>query len=210
MKLTFISDTHYQHRKLQLTSGDVLIHCGDFTRRGGLDDVESFAQFIGEQNFKTKIVIAGNHDLSFEDRRRREKAEKHLTDHGITYLNDTGVVIDGVKFWGSPVQPEFFGWAFNRKRGEELRDHWELIPEDTDVLITHGPAYGILDLCSDGRRVGCQDLLETVNIIKPKIHAFGHIHEDYGVVKKQGTIFVNACNVDEHYRMKNPPIVIDI
>ena len=209
MKLTFISDTHYQHNKLQLESGDVLLHCGDFTRRGGLDDVENFAKFIGAQDFKKKIIIAGNHDFSFEDK-RRQKAEKYLSDHGIIYLNDSGVEVEGFKFWGSPVQPEFFDWAFNRKRGQELRDHWELIPEDTDILITHGPAYGILDLCADGRRVGCHDLLVTIEKIKPKIHAFGHIHEDYGVVKKQGTIFINACNVDEHYRMKNSPIIIEI
>ena len=209
MKLTFISDTHCQHDKLQLESGDVLIHCGDFTCRGGLDDVESFAKFMEAQDFKHKIVIAGNHDFSFEDK-RRQKAEECLSDRGIIYLNDSGVEIDGLKFWGSPVQPEFFDWAFNRQRGEELRDHWELIPKNTDILITHGPAYGILDLCADGRRVGCQDLLETVEKIKPKIHAFGHIHEDYGVVKKQGTVFVNACNVDDSYRMKNVPISLEV
>ena len=209
MKLTFISDTHYQHHKLQLESGDVLIHCGDFTRRGGLDDVESFATFIERQDFKHKIVIAGNHDFSFEDK-RRQKAEKYLSNHSLIYLNDSGVEVEGLKFWGSPVQPEFFDWAFNRKRGEELRDHWDLIPEDTDILITHGPAYGILDLCADGRRVGCHDLLEAVEKIKPKIHAFGHIHEDYGVIEKQGTIFVNACNVDERYRMVNMPITLEV
>ena len=70
MKLTFISDTHYQHHKLSLESGDVLIHCGDFTRRGALDEVANFADFMGAQDFKYKIVIAGNHDFSFEDKRR--------------------------------------------------------------------------------------------------------------------------------------------
>lgn len=209
MQLTFISDTHALHRQLQLGSGEVLVHCGDFTKHGDIEDVEDFAQFIAAQDFKHKIVIAGNHDWCFEDERRLA-AEECLNYYGIYYLNDLGIELEGVKFWGSPIQPAFSNWAFNRKRGEEIRRHWDLIPKDTDILLTHGPAFGILDECYDGVKVGCEVLLEIVEHIQPKIHAFGHIHEEYGVYEYNGTIFVNACSLDEYYNLVNPPIVLSI
>ena len=209
MKLTFISDTHSLHHQLELDSGDVLIHCGDFTGRGSLDDTLDFAQYIAMQDFTHKVVIAGNHDSCFEDHRAKD-AEAILEDAGIIYLNDTGTEISGTKFWGSPIQPEFFNWAFNRKRGQDIRQHWDRIPDDVDVLITHGPAFEILDWCIHGPRAGCEDLLEVVQRIKPKIHAFGHIHESYGVREIDSTIFINACNLDEHYKMKNPPVELTI
>ena len=209
MKLTIISDTHNIHNQLQLDSGDVLIHCGDFTRKGELNDVRSFASFIEQQNFSHKIIIAGNHDFCFDDERKKE-AELILRSCGINYLNDSSIIIDGIKFWGSPIQPWFHDWAFNRKRGDEIRKHWELIPNNTDVLLTHGPPFGILDLCVHGERVGCKDLLEVIKDIRPKIHAFGHIHEGYGVTEIDGTKFVNACSLDERYKFKNPPISVVI
>jgi Icc-related predicted phosphoesterase len=209
MKLTFISDTHSLHRHLALDSGDVLIHCGDFTGRGSLDDTADFAEYMAKQDFAHKVVIAGNHERCFEDERRQD-AEAILKDAGVTYLNDSGIEISGVKFWGSPIQPEFFDWAFNRERGKDIRRHWDIIPDDVDVLLTHGPAFGILDWCVHGERVGCEDLLDAVQRIKPKIHAFGHIHESYGMRETDGTVFVNACNLDERYRVKNPPIELTI
>ena len=209
MKLTFISDTHSKHHDLDTGSGDILIHCGDFTCRGDLQDTIEFAEFLSVQNFTHKMVIAGNHDKCFEDKRRL-RAETILSDHGIIYLNDSGITIDNVNFWGSPVQPEFFNWAFNRQRGVELLQHWMLIPENIDVLITHGPAYSILDLCTDGRKVGCEDLLRTIQRIKPKVHAFGHIHESYGQYEHNGTLSVNACNLNEYYQLRNPPIMVEI
>jgi Icc-related predicted phosphoesterase len=209
MNLTFISDTHSLHQNLVTGTGDVLIHCGDFTGRGSLDDTLYFAEFMAAQAFTHKIVIAGNHDCCFEDKRRKI-AEHILADCGVIYLNDSGITINGVKFWGSPVQPEFCDWAFNRERGADIRQHWDKIPNDTDVLITHGPAFGILDLCAHGERVGCEELLQTLQRVQPKIHAFGHIHEGYGILEQDGTIFIDACVLDERYRLKNPPIVVGI
>lgn len=209
MRFTFISDTHSLHDRLTLGSGDVLIHCGDLTNKGSLEDAENFANFMAAQDFKYKVVIAGNHDFCLEDD-RKEAVEQCLADKDIIYLNDTGTTIEGLKLWGSPVQPEFFNWAFNRKRGEDICKHWDLIPGDTDILITHGPAFGILDRVMEGEKVGCRDLLDRVKQIKPKIHAFGHIHEDYGVLKQGGTTFVNACNVNRNYWLVNPPIVIEV
>lgn len=209
MKLTFISDTHSQHDLIKLQSGDVLIHCGDISRKGSLEDIREFAAFIKEQEFRHKIVIAGNHDFCFEDERRSD-AEDILKKNGIIYLNDSGINIDGVKFWGSPIQPVFFDWAFNRERGEDIKKHWDLIPDDTDVLITHGPPFGVLDECANGEKVGCTDLLNKVSTLKIKVHAFGHIHEGYGVDIKDGVSFVNACILDKNYKIKNKPITLEI
>ncbi|MEZ5537533.1 MAG: metallophosphatase domain-containing protein [Thiolinea sp.] len=209
MKLTFISDTHSLHDRMPpLASGDVLMHCGDFTGRGTLEDTQHFAEFIAAQDFTHKIVIAGNHDTCFEDQ-RKDEAEACLRDNGIIYLNDSGVEIAGVKFWGSPVQPEFFNWSFNRQRGADIRRHWEKIPVDTNVLITHGPPRHILDRCENGFPAGCDDLLEVIQRIKPDIHAFGHIHEAYGVLEAGGTTFINACILDERYRVVNPPVEVE-
>jgi Icc-related predicted phosphoesterase len=210
MILTFISDTHSLHDRLPaIDAGDVLIHCGDFTGRGTLDDTLNFAEFMAAQPFTHKIVIAGNHDWCFEDK-RRNIAEHILKEYGIIYLNDSCITIDGVRFWGSPIQPEFMNWAFNRERGADIRQHWDKIPAATDVLITHGPAFGILDLCTHGERVGCEELLQTLQRVQPKIHAFGHIHEGYGILEQNGTIFINASVLNERYQVRNPPIVVEI
>lgn len=209
MKLVFFSDTHNQHDKVPLESGDILFHCGDFTRKGSLDDVKSFARFVGMQDFKYKVVIAGNHDFSFEDDRKIE-AENILKEHGIIYLNDSLVELDSLKIWGSPITPMYHNWAFMRERGEEIQKHWELIPNDVDIILTHGPPANIMDLCYNGERDGCHILLEKILEIKPKIHAFGHIHEEYGVLEQDGIKFINACSLDEKYIYQNKPIIVEI
>lgn len=192
-----------------LGSGDILVHCGDFTRHGDLPETRDFARFMAKQDYTHKMVIAGNHDWCFENT-FREEATACLHNHGIIYLNDSGAEIDGIKFWGSPVQPEFFEWAFTRKPGKAIRHHWDMIPGDTDVLITHGPAHGILDKCNNGFAAGCADLLKAIQRIKPGIHACGHIHEAYGVLESDGTVFINACILDECYRVRNPPIKMEL
>jgi len=209
MKITFFSDTHNQHSRLTFTSGDVLVFCGDLTTRGALSEVKEFAEFVKNLDYKYKIAIAGNHDFCFDDERKTE-AELIFANNGIIYLNDSGIEIDGIKFWGSPIQPWYHDWAFNRARGEEIKKHWDLIPLDTDVLIIHGPPYGILDLCASGERVGCHDLLEYVKRIKPAINAFGHIHESHGDVVLDGVKFINASSLDKSYKSTFPPIDVEI
>jgi Icc-related predicted phosphoesterase len=205
MKLIALSDTHGFHRSLEIPDGDILIHAGDLTRHGTLDDVREFNDFLGTLPHPHKIVIAGNHDFCFES--DRKACEELLTN--CIYLQDQDFVIDGIKFYGSPWQPWFYDWAFNLESGPEIRAKWELIPEDTDVLITHGPPYGIGDLTSRGDSAGCQDLFEVVEKIKPGVHVFGHIHEGFGIIKKETTTFINASVCDQLYRLVNPPIVFD-
>ena len=125
-------------------------------------------------------------------------------------MNDSGVTIHGINIWGSPITPWFYDWAFNRERGVEINKHWKLIPKNTDILITHGPPSGILDLVNADRTVGCEDLLKRINSIKPKVHVFGHIHEAYGSEVSGYTKFINSSILDEHYEIKNNPILFQL
>lgn len=208
MKLVLISDTHGAHKTVQVPEGDVLIHAGDLSKRGEEGEVKEFLDWFSKQPHTYKVFVAGNHDWLFE--RRSAEYIKSLIPENIIYLNDSGVEINGVYIWGSPIQPTFYNWAFNRDRGEDIKRHWDLIPEHTDVLITHGPPYGILDKTFRGEHVGCQDLMNAIHEIQPKLHVFGHIHEGYGIQQSKQTNFVNASILDQKYRCVNQPIVINI
>ncbi len=141
-------------------------------------------------------------------------------DSSFTYLQDSGCEIDGVKFWGSPWQPEFNDWHFNLSRGEPLARKWRLIPDDTDVLITHGPPHGILDECPEwisgwGRtrgtvHVGCEELAKALERVQPKVHIFGHIHEGAGVLEQDGRTYINASSMDANYDITHPPRVFEL
>jgi len=165
-----------------------------------------------------QVRIAGNHDWLFQ--REPQEARRRLG--GVTYLQDSAVIIDGLRFWGSPWQPWFLSWAFNLPRGRALREKWALFPEGTDVLITHGPPYGLHDrvgktfskmvsaVMGQGEHAGCRDLLQAVTRLSPRLHVFGHIHEGYGQTRRGDTLHVNASICDARYRPTNPPVVVDL
>lgn len=207
MKIIAISDTHGQHHQLTLPEGDMIIHAGDITRSGKESQVKEFLLWFSKQPHRYKVFVAGNHDWYFE----REEASiiKELIPEGIIYLNDEGIEIEGVKIWGSPIQPWFLDWAFNRQRGEDIQKHWDLIPEDSDIVVTHGPVYGYQDLTVRNEKVGCEDLLKTIQKIKPKYHISGHIHEGYGQSSDGITEYVNASVLNESYQLVNEPICFD-
>ena len=208
MKVIAISDTHGQHRKVSLPAGDLIIHAGDLTPRGRYEEVIDFLDWFSQLDYTYKIFIAGNHDFYFENYPRETISS--LIPQNVIYLNDSGVEINGVHIWGSPIQPWFYDWAFNRRRGAEIAEHWGLIPVNTDLLITHGPPLGILDKTVNGASVGCQDLLSAINDLNLKFHIFGHIHESYGQLGVPGRKYMNASLLDENYRMKNMPIEFEI
>jgi len=236
MRLIVISDTHGSHREIEkLPKGDVLIHCGDISNIGGREDVEDFIDWFDSQPHTHKIFIAGNHDKSFDPKYNRDLLilnDEQLVDRlqntkpfwlnillneivekNIHYLENSGVTIDGIKFWGSPITPDFYPerWAFNAPRGETIKKYWDRIPTDTDVLITHGPPVHILDwVVRGGFDVGCEDLDRRVSEIQPKFHFFGHIHESYGSEKVGKTTFANASLLNESYRMVNEPMTFKI
>lgn len=209
MEITFISDTHWivsdpvstQDLNDLLPGGPILVHSGDVSGRGTEREIRLFLDWFSSQPYTHKILIAGNHDFFFEVA-KPEVVQELLAEYpGITYLNDSGVTIEGIKFWGSPVTPFFHNWAFNRY-DNEIGAHWDLIPEGIDVLITHGPPHGILDkTIREGWSVGCKRLRDKIYEIKPKVHAFGHIHEGMGQVEIGGTTFINASVVDERYSL---------
>jgi Icc-related predicted phosphoesterase len=206
MKIVAFSDTHNLHRKTQIPEGDVLIHAGDFTDRGTLEEVQDFLKFFSSLPHPHKILVAGNHDFYFEN--FPEETEKMV--NGFTYLLDEEVVIDGVKFYGTPWQPRFQNWAFNLDRGAEIKAKWDLIPADVDLLVTHGAPYGIRDQTFDGEKIGCKDLYDAVKRIKPPYHLFGHVHEGYGQSVIGETTFVNLSICDMHYQAVNIPTIINL
>lgn len=208
MRFIAISDTHGKHGQILIPEGDVLIHAGDVCSRGSREEAEAFVKWFSSLPHRYKIFIAGNHDFYFE--RAAPEEVKKLIPANLIYLNDSGVAIEGIRIWGSPVQPWFMDWAFNRQRGADIRKHWDLIPANTDVLVTHGPVHGILDKTFTGESVGCEDLLHKVLEIKPKVHICGHIHEGYGEVHQHGVHFINASNLNLNYRPVNKAVVFEL
>ena len=196
MRIVCVSDTHSWHDRTEVPDGDLLVHAGDITRHGDLADVEDFDRWLGTLPHRYKVVICGNHDFCFEQ--TPEQARRRITN--ATYLEDEACVVEGITIYGSPWQPWYGGWAFNLERGRPLAEKWALIPDGTQLLITHGPPEGVLDLTFRGERAGCRDLLERVKAVRPRLHVFGHIHEAAGVVELDGTTFVNASTRLGHGR----------
>ncbi len=208
MRIVAISDTHGLHNQLNLPKGDMLLHSGDVSKRGSEQEIIAFLNWFSQQDFAYKIFIAGNHDFYFEETPAAGIAA--LIPENVIYLNDSGVTVEGIYIWGSPVQPRFFDWAFNRDRGADIDRHWQLIPENTDILLTHGPPKGILDKTFQGLDVGCEMLLQRINQIQPKYSIFGHIHEAHGQVTKNNIHFINASVVNLRYMVVNPPVEFEI
>lgn len=202
------------HDRITVPDGDILVHCGDFSRRGRVEEVGAFLHWMDELPHKYKIFISGNHDFYCQDNTEELRAQLN----GIIYLQDEEVTVEGIRIYGSPWQPEFHGWAFNKKRGTPLRAIWQQIPEGIDVLLTHGPPYGIMDEVTSpysknkGQNVGCEELFGRLVSMKspPSINIFGHIHEGYGIQKTYGIKFVNASICDVTYRPVNSPWVIEL
>jgi len=188
----------------------VLIHAGDLTGKGTATEVQNALKWFSQVGtFQHRVLIAGNHDFLFE---RESQYALSLIPPNVTYLENSGVVIEGVRFWGSPITPYFHDWAFNRY-ASAIGKYWQAIPGDTDVLITHGPPLGVLDRVEGREQVGCPQLLaEIVNRIRPQVHVFGHIHEGYGVATLQNlsTVFGNASVCDRQYRPTNAPWVMAV
>ena len=215
LKVTLISDTHSKHNQTtsDLPGGDILIHAGDFMNSGynPMEAMMFFKWFDEIDNYDTKILIAGNHDRWMED--KPEEAKGILTGYKtINYLQDEMMATfqneeEAIKIYGSPWQPEFYNWAFNLPRnGEEMKAKWQAIPESTDILVTHGPAFGYLDIPGGQNiRVGCEMLRERIKEIKPKIHVCGHIHGSYGHYYDGYTHFFNASVLNEQYMYTNLP-----
>jgi Icc-related predicted phosphoesterase len=214
-KITAISDTHNKHNQLNgfLPGGHLLLHAGDITGRGYIKEIERFFKWYENvEGYDNKVFIAGNHDFGFQN--MPDIIEKKLTEYNsIEYLEDDlillgdGDYIDMIKIWGSPWQPEFHNWAFNLPRGEALKEKWDMIPQNTDILLVHGPPNGKLDFVPYvGENVGCEEMMKKIKEINPKIVIFGHIHEGFGYVFDGDTHYINAAVLDGKYTFKNKPV----
>lgn len=206
VRLVLLADTHGFHRDIFIPNGDILICAGDFCLYGDIDELDDFNAFLGELPHQYKIVVAGNHDLCLES--DPQQSISRLTN--AIYLQDQAITLLGVKFFGSPWQPEFQNRAFNLPPGEALRQKWELIPKDTDVLITHGPPFGYGDITVDTHHAGDQELVDAIKRIKPKLNVFGHIHEGYGSYKLRKTTLINASICDGLYRPVNSAVLTEV
>lgn len=209
-KIIAISDTHFKQEEVNIPDGDFLVHAGDISAgKGSINQLQSFNEWLGTLPFDRNhiIITPGNHDFVFRD--KHKLAMKIMSNARV--LIDKEVIVDGIKFYGSPWQPWFGNWCYNLPRGIALQEKWAMIPKDADVVITHGPPHGILDYAPMSmEHCGCYDLLDRINEVKPKYHIFGHIHNGYGVEKNNHTVFVNASICDEGYRAVNKPVVVEI
>jgi Icc-related predicted phosphoesterase len=228
MRLVLISDTHNLHECLSLPDGDVLVHAGDLTTRGSVPELMAATEWLNAQigKFAHVVCIGGNHDFCLQHfmNEGAEDLMRHEIFQRVIYLRDSSVTLYGVKFYGTPWCPKHADneWAWDVKRGPEMREKWALIPKDTDVLITHTPPYGVLDYCWQ-HRLGCEDLADRVTEIHPQVHVFGHIHNAYGTrlgafdERFNQTQFFNATStkiVDTlagpAYQMGNAPLIVDL
>lgn len=211
LKIVAISDTHCAHNTVVIPECDILIHAGDESFRGTEKETREFAQWFDKQPAKHLIWIPGNHSLGVE--KSWPNSLSWMKDHSprTNVLMDSTVTVEGLKVFGSPRTPWFHNWAWNELRGPAIRKYWDLIPQDTSIVVTHGPPHGILDLVNNWEHTGCEELRKAIDRVNPKLVVFGHIHEGYGTyVNGAGTIFANASIMTENYEPKNKPIVIDL
>jgi Icc-related predicted phosphoesterase len=212
MKLVLISDTHGLHDKITVPDGELLIHAGDMSMMGKVEEIVKFATWFAKLPHERKIIIAGNHDFLFE--KTPSMAETIIRSTNAVYLNDSGYTYGGYKIWGSPVQPWFYDWAFNRQRGAEIKKHWDMIPNDTDILVTHGPPRGIGDQAEPEKHskcLGCDDLYETIEKrLDLNLHVFGHIHGGAGIHQFGNMKYVNASVLNEQYQPNGKQFVVEL
>jgi len=176
--VVLLSDTHMRHEGLEVPAADVAICCGDFTKGGTRSETVAFLRWFGGLEVGARVLCAGNHDFFAE--REPEEMRTLAEEAGVIYLHNEGAEVAGLRVWASPVTPRFRSMAFNETRGAPIRRVWEQIPTGLDLLVTHGPPLGLGDRTFFGAEVGCADLRDVVAERAPRVHAFGHIHEDAG------------------------------
>lgn len=191
VRVVVISDTHNRHEKFDVPPGDVLIHCGDMTNRGSAPELADVNAWFGRLPHPHKVVVCGNMDQRLESCRDKAVRQNFLSN--AMYLEDEPAYIMGLRVYGSPYTPKYCG-AFQLASEAEAKAKWATVPDNLDVLITHGPPHGILDSVGNGIHAGCTELRQRVNCTLPRFHVFGHIHEEGGhQLEEGGVIFANAA-----------------
>lgn len=196
MKILHISDTHGCHRRMHdLPQADIIVHSGDFTMNGSEQEALDFMNWFCDLPYPQKIFICGNHDECLYD------ARIDGLDGNVHYLCNSGLEIDGVKFYGVPM---FMDDCITDRQSK----HYTNIPEDTDVLISHTPPFGILDF-DDNINYGSEELLDRIMAVQPRLHLFGHIHSQYGIMRLIGTTFSNGAIMNTNYSDFRKPNLIE-
>lgn len=214
IRLVHISDTHGKHKELNIPDGDILIHSGDWSNTGSIKEVSNFLTWFSELPHPNKIFICGNHEREVE--KDGYYLFKSMIPNNVVYLEDSGIKIEGLYFYGSPWTQAFQNWGWMWNSEEEERRIWARIPEHTDVLITHSPAYRLLDFSTykiserSDQNIGSKILRKAVEYIKPLLVAHGHVHSAYGVAQFGKTTILNGSICDEAYHASNKPKVVDI
>lgn len=197
MKILHLSDTHGCHNRLhQLPEADVIVHSGDFTMTGSEQEAIDFLNWFCELDYRHKIFICGNHDDCLY------KADITGLDDNVYYLCNTEVEIEGIRFYGIPM---FMLDCISRQQGRNYIG----IPHGIDVLVTHEPPFGILDLDGD-IHYGSKDMLSRLVEVRPRMHLFGHIHSNHGWVKNNGIIYSNGAILDAGYYTLNAPNLLEL
>lgn len=219
MIIDCIADLHGFHP--DLPEGDLLILAGDYTAAGTLTQWYDFFEWLKDQKYSSKILIAGNHDSFFESGFPKNQVEandwKDVVDFldidiDFEYLCDSGTEVEGLKIWGTPWTPIFE--RVNPKctsfmnTEQYLEERFNLIPDDLDILITHGPMRHMLDANRDGEACGSSALHDAIDRAKPRYHIFGHIHEQgsnemayrHKEHKRKQTWCINCSYVNEYYK----------
>lgn len=197
MKILHLSDTHGCHRRLrELPEADVVVHSGDFTMTGSEKETIDFLNWFCDLPYTHKIFICGNHDDCLYG------ATIDGLDGNVHYLCNSGIVIEGFKFYGVPM---FMGDCITDRQSR----NYAKIPKDTDILITHSPAYGILDF-DDGINYGSEEISAKISTIRLRAHLFGHIHAQHGIIEKHGIIYSNAAIMTSDYKNLHSPNIIII
>ena len=216
MKILLISDTHGLHKAVEakgFPEADMIIHAGDVSNVGTLRGLQEFVQWYTSLNYRYKIFIGGNHDFGLQ---KSPNIYDMMTPNNMNFLNDSHVTIDGIKIYGAPYTPTFLNWAYMKDRGTELKEYWDKVPADTDILVSHGPPHNILDYVEgdpygnkwEAQHCGCLDQLNMLRKLKLPLNVFGHIHEDYGTKKVGKTQFINASSLDGRYVVRDKPYTL--
>ena len=214
LKALIISDSHGLHKEWEknfpIPKVDMIIHGGDLTNIGTIQGMNDFMFWFKNLPIKYKIMIAGNHDKGLDNWNRYTLLGMINGIDNLYYLEDSGIEIEGINFWGSPMTPPFYNWAFMRD-SEQIVKHWALIPDNTDVLITHSPMHGTLDYIEYiDKHVGSVELIEAINRVKPKYHISGHIHDMYGIKKVNKTTHINASVLNDEYQVVRAGHIIEL
>jgi len=246
MKVVHISDTHGAkfHTQLEIPECDLLIHSGDIGGRTTAMELYEFLSWFNVQPARKKVWCAGNHDLALDKkwilntidpinqgiRQAMYGSAQAVLEQfpSIKYLEYTDYVFEGVKMYGLPITPSFHkqNWAFNADRGDEIKKYVDRIPKDVNILISHGPPYGILDTIPEEYKLtpdedihrGCEELRTAMQhkLIDLKLSCFGHIHGNTGVIvapisNTRHIIFSNGAVINDQYKLVvKKPLIINL